>query len=271
MKIFRLLLVFSLFFYNFNLICADTSSSASKSNQAGPVELLQMVQEFADKGLDINQVIALLTTITKKPKLELILASKDNNLELVNFILEKGMDDINQKDDSGNTALFYAISNQNSAIVEVLLKNGTDISSKDLEEVIKSLSVEIFQLIVEYKGIDVFNDIEIREYGRVQSGLKAISYLLWGVVDFCPKFIKGCAIGASNCPTPSQEPAAKKRLKKIICGIIKPLRQIDAYDALLDKKIIQNMSDDCLIPITQSRDSSETLHGSIFNFIAQEC
>lgn len=60
-------------------------------------------------------------------KAPLVAAASDGDLQKVETLLKK-KNSVNQKDRKGMTALFYAVSNADSAMVQLLLKNKADLS-----------------------------------------------------------------------------------------------------------------------------------------------
>ena len=62
----------------------------------------------------------------------LIWAVKNNNKELVQFLIENGAD-VNLANDYGNTPLHFAFSNKNYEIVNILLKNNSSEETKNLK------------------------------------------------------------------------------------------------------------------------------------------
>ena len=62
----------------------------------------------------------------------LIWAVKNNNKELVQFLIENGAE-VNLANDYGNTPLHFAFSNKNYEIVNILLKNNASEETKNLK------------------------------------------------------------------------------------------------------------------------------------------
>ena len=65
----------------------------------------------------------------------LIFAVQCNSIDLVNYLIEKGSK-INQQNASLNTALHYALLNQNYALADLLIKNGADEQIKNSDGLI---------------------------------------------------------------------------------------------------------------------------------------
>lgn len=63
---------------------------------------------------------------------KLIKAAKKGNLELVNSLLENGVD-VNSRDEKGWTPLIWASFNNYTALIKTLLKKGADVNAKDNE------------------------------------------------------------------------------------------------------------------------------------------
>ena len=102
-------------------------------------------------------------------------AARNNSLDTLNFLLEKGVD-IDAKDKFGATALFYAIKNNHYKAVVLLLENGADLQTLEEYKIIPS---EIFYTI---------NPDLIRLLGETQ---KADLYLKNSLKNTNINFIKG--------------------------------------------------------------------------------
>lgn len=88
------------------------------------VKLYDVIENLISKKIiDINAVDANKNTI-------LMLASYDNNTDLVDFYLKQGAA-VNLQASSGNTALHYAVTPDNVAIVEILVKASADTTIKN--------------------------------------------------------------------------------------------------------------------------------------------
>ncbi|OUM69286.1 hypothetical protein PIROE2DRAFT_21714, partial [Piromyces sp. E2] len=77
-----------------------------------------------------NKKPELINGINSKGESALIIASKANNIDSVNYIL-KCNTDVNHQDHLGNTALHYAVSCQNPVIIYHLIKAGADCNLKN--------------------------------------------------------------------------------------------------------------------------------------------
>ena len=62
---------------------------------------------------------------------ELFFYSYENNLEIFKYLIEEKKIDINIKNDSGKTVLFYACANDNLELVKYLVEHGADVNAKD--------------------------------------------------------------------------------------------------------------------------------------------
>ena len=68
----------------------------------------------------------------KKGDTLLIAAVKNNNKDIVTFLIESGAD-VNKANDYGNTPLHFAFSNKNYDIVNLLLKNNANEGIRNLK------------------------------------------------------------------------------------------------------------------------------------------
>jgi len=75
----------------------------------------------------------LINKVNCKRESALIIACKANNNDSVNALL-KYSNEINQQDELGNTALYYAVKNQNASMVYNLVKKGADNRMKNNEK-----------------------------------------------------------------------------------------------------------------------------------------
>ncbi len=83
------------------------------------------------------------------------------SLEIIRILLENGAD-IEGRDDSGKTALFYAIQMKNIEMVRLLIESGADVKTKDhqgntpLNEAIKISQPDIFFLFCPRRNFLLF-------------------------------------------------------------------------------------------------------------------
>jgi ankyrin repeat protein len=120
----------------------------------------EIVQLLIEKGIDINQT-------DEDGRNALHWASANGHKEIVQLLIEKGID-INQTDEDGENALHLATSNGHKEIVQLIIEKGIDINQTDgdgenaLHLASENGNKEIVQLLIE-KGIDIN---QTSEYGR---------------------------------------------------------------------------------------------------------
>lgn len=71
--------------------------------------------------------VANVNTQMKNGETPLMLAVKNNNIEVVKLLISKGAD-VNAIDEFGRSALFFAVSKDNIAIAKILINNGADVN-----------------------------------------------------------------------------------------------------------------------------------------------
>lgn len=91
---------------------------------------LVLVSSFCAVGLGLNNGEKV--SATENPAMlgnRLIAAARINNLGGVRMSIDAGAD-VNVRDNTGCTALMFAIKNGNKEMVELLIKNGADVNAK---------------------------------------------------------------------------------------------------------------------------------------------
>ncbi|KAJ5078069.1 ankyrin repeat protein [Anaeramoeba ignava] len=113
---------------------------------------LEIIKYLVEKGVDINAK-------TNDNETVLHLACQNNSIEIIKYLVEKGVD-INAKTNNNETVLHLACQNNSLEIIKYLVEKGIDINAKtnENETVIhlacQNNSIEIIKYLVE-KGIDI--------------------------------------------------------------------------------------------------------------------
>ncbi|MDD3065324.1 MAG: ankyrin repeat domain-containing protein [Endomicrobiaceae bacterium] len=121
MKIFiKSVFLFALFLFCSAYLNAETFQNICKDGS------LKVVMKAVKEGGDVNG-------LTKDLQTPLMQASKYNNPEVVQFLIEAGAG-VNAKDEKGRTALMYACEeNRNVEVVNVLTRKRADVNAADNE------------------------------------------------------------------------------------------------------------------------------------------
>ncbi len=109
-------------------ITKENNKSMSPQTLALPIKLdLNDLKSKASEIVDVN-------ARDEDGWTPLFWATKENNLQKINSLLDQGAD-INAQDQFGSTALVYAINHQHIAALKLLIAKGADVNNKDLEGV----------------------------------------------------------------------------------------------------------------------------------------
>jgi ankyrin repeat protein len=134
------------------ILIEENAQIINKKNKAGYTPLIlasynnnkEIVPYLIKKGAQVNQQSDLGTA--------LMAASYKGNNIIVKILLKKGAN-VNSSDSKGTTALHYACVNQNTKLVKLLVKNKAKIDVKDhkrktpLDYAIEKNNIEIIQIL----------------------------------------------------------------------------------------------------------------------------
>lgn len=87
---------------------------------------LNRTKELIDKGVDINYQNRSL----KNSVLHACLSNETENIQILEFLLEKGAN-VNVQNFNGSTPLIFAVVNNHVASIKLLLEKGADVTIKD--------------------------------------------------------------------------------------------------------------------------------------------
>ena len=97
-------------------------------------------------------------------KTNLIIAVKESDINLVNSMLSRSLDNINNKDASGKTALMYAVENQDTAMVKLLLDKASAALDIDIVNnngmtalliALEKRNIQIVELLLRNSKLDI--------------------------------------------------------------------------------------------------------------------
>jgi ankyrin repeat protein len=170
---------------NFDFQKFTTKNSMSLVFYAYSVKLFDVVKKLFTDGNNINSLDSNGNSI-------LMLASYDNNLDLVDFMI-RNKANLNQQSKDGNTAMHYAIISDSSEVIEKLFKAGADFSIKNkllftpLQSAVMYLKPKSFLYLV-YNLQNFKNDALAKNYNNLSNNIcKNVEY---NYTETCQSYVK---------------------------------------------------------------------------------